>query len=226
MPKRYIKNAYGHLWMDKELLQLISRENRQRKKFKKFPNPVNIEKYKILRRLTKRLIKKKKKNYVEKLAKSLHKNRKRFWAVVKHWTVIRKNVTFLKNGKSYSTDKCEKANILNGYFHSVFNPASPDVITASFLPSTTPKLSDIQLSDAEVISVLRKLDPRKVCGPDKIPGRHLDLHFANYSTCPWLLEWSPVNRKRLKSHLYSNERTQRWQRITDQSLCCVYYLKY
>ena len=83
MPKRYIKNAYGHLWMDKELLQLISRENRQRKKFKKFPNPVNIEKYKILRRLTKRLIKKKKKNYGEKLAKSLHKNRKRFWAVVK-----------------------------------------------------------------------------------------------------------------------------------------------
>ena len=67
MPKRYIKNAYGHLWMDKELLQLISRENRQRKKFKKFPNPVNIEKYKILRRLTKRLIKKKKKTTARNL---------------------------------------------------------------------------------------------------------------------------------------------------------------
>ena len=61
IPKHYIKNAYDHLWMDKELLQLIRMKNRQRKKLKKFPNPVSIEKYKILRRLTKRLIKKKKK---------------------------------------------------------------------------------------------------------------------------------------------------------------------
>ena len=93
IPKHYIKNAYDHLCMDKELLQLIRRKNRQRKKLKKFPNPVNIEKYKILRHLTKRLIKKKKKNYGEKLAKSLHKNPKRFWAVVKHSTMIQKNVT-------------------------------------------------------------------------------------------------------------------------------------
>ena len=91
IPKHYIKNAYDHLWMDKELLQLIRRKNRQRKKLKKFPNPVNIEKYKILRHLTKRLIKKKKKNYGEKLAKSPCMK-----TLVKHSTMIRKNVTFLK----------------------------------------------------------------------------------------------------------------------------------
>ena len=165
----------------------------------------------------------------------MHENPKRFWAVVKHSTVIRKNVTFLKNGKFYSTDKCEKVNILNGYFHSVFNPASPGVITTSFSSSTstTPELSDIQLSDAEVISVLRKLDPRKACGPDKIPGRLLvELAYVIGPSLYELFNMSlalgvvPVNGKRLTSHLYSDEKTQRWQRITDQSPCCVYYLKY
>ena len=162
-------------WIRK-LLQLIRRKNRQRKKLKKFPNPVNIEKYKILGVSQNDLSKRKRKTTARNLQNPCMKGRNAgFWAVVKHSTVIRKNVTFLKNGKSYSTDKCEKANILNGYFHSVFNPASPGVITTSFSPSTstTSELSDIQLSDAEVISVLRKFDPRKACGPDKIPDRLL-----------------------------------------------------
>ena len=105
IPKHCDKITYHHLWMDKELLQLIRRKNRQRNKLKKFPIPANVEKYKNIRRLTKRLIKGKKNNFGEKLAESVNENPRRFWAVVKHSTVTQKNVTFLKNGKSYSTDK-------------------------------------------------------------------------------------------------------------------------
>ena len=175
IPKHCIKNSYDHPWIDKELLQLIRRKNTQRKKLKKFPNQVNVDKYKNLRRLTKQLIKKKKKNYSGKLAESLHENPRRFWAVVKHSTANRKNITILKNGQSYSTDKCEMANILNKYFHSVFSPKDSDVFATSPSPltSSTHELSDIQLTEAEVISVLRNLDPRKAYGPDNIPNRLL-----------------------------------------------------
>ena len=175
IPKHCIKNSYDHPWIDKELLQLIMRKNTQRKKLKKFPNQVNVDKYKNLRRLTKQLIKKKKKNYSGKLAESLHENPRRFWAVVKHSTANRKNITVLKNGQSYTTDKCEMANILNKYFHSVFSPKDSDVFATSSSPltSSTHELSDIQLTEAEVISVLRNLDPRKAYGSDNIPNRLL-----------------------------------------------------
>ena len=175
IPKHCIKNSYDHPWIDKELLQLIMRKNTQRKKLKKFPNQVNVDKYKNLRRLTKQLIKKKKKNYSGKLAESLHENPRRFWAVVKHSTANRKNITVLKNGQSYTTDKWEMANILNKYFHSVFSPKDSDVFATSSSPltSSTHELSDIQLTEAEVISVLRNLDPRKAYGSDNIPNRLL-----------------------------------------------------
>ena len=74
IPKHCIRNSYDHPWMDKELLQLIRRKNTQRKKLKKIPNQVNVDKYKNLKCLTKQLIKKKKKNYSGKLAESLHEN--------------------------------------------------------------------------------------------------------------------------------------------------------
>ncbi|CAB3988924.1 Hypothetical predicted protein [Paramuricea clavata] len=67
------------------------------------------------------------------------------------------------------------ANTLNTFFHSVFNPKSLESFNKSPLPSTSsmPELSSIQLSEIEVVGVLRKLNSRKACGPDNIPNRLL-----------------------------------------------------
>ena len=70
------------------------------------------------------------------------------------------------------------ANILNTFFHSIFNSrkAEPPTSTQSeTLSLPTPQLCHIKLADFEVVEVLRNLDPNKVCGPDPdgIPSRLL-----------------------------------------------------
>ena len=174
IPKHYIKRTHNHPWIDKELLKLIKKDI-QRRKLKKFPSTFILEKYKNLRRLTKQLIKQKKKKYNINLTESLYENPRRFWSAVKHSTENRKDINFLKTNNSYTTNNVEIANILNTFFHSVFNPKDSESSTTPPLPlkSTMGELSSIQLSQVEVVGVLRNLNSRKACGPDNIPNRLL-----------------------------------------------------
>ena len=72
------------------------------------------------------------------------------------------------------------ADILNKFFHSVFNPreAESPTSTSETLTPSTPQLCDIELADSEVAEVLRHLDPKKACGPEGIPSRLL-FELAN-----------------------------------------------
>ena len=175
IPKHRIKCTHNHPWIDKELLNLIEGKDMQGRKLKKLSSPYDLDKYKNLRRLTKQLIKQKKKQYNINLTESLYENPRRFWSVVKHSTKNRKDVNFLKTEKSYTTDNVEIANILNTFFHSVFNPKDMKSFTTSplTLTSTTGELSGIQLTELQVVGVLRNVNSQKVCGPDNIPNRLL-----------------------------------------------------
>ena len=105
----------------------------------------------------------------------MHENPRRFWSAVKCSTENRKDINFLKTENSYTTDNVEIANILNTFFHSVFNPKDSESSTTPPLPSpsTTDELSGIQLTELEVVGVLRNLNSQKACGPDNIPNRLL-----------------------------------------------------
>ena len=56
------------------------------------------------------------------------------------------------------------ADILNKFFHSVFNPreAESPISTSETLTPSTPHLCDIELADSEVAEVLRHLDPKRL----------------------------------------------------------------
>ena len=175
IPKYRVKNTHDHPWIDKELLHVIKKKNIQRRKLKKSQSLVDAEKYKSLRRNTKQLISKKKKAYNKKLTESLLENPKCFWSAVKSITKTRQNVNFLRtDGSSFTSDRLGIANALNKFFHSVFNPRE-EKSTMPYVTSTPSKdiLSDIKLTEYEVIEVLRQLDPNKACGPDCIPSRLL-----------------------------------------------------
>ena len=105
----------------------------------------------------------------------MYENPRRFWSAVKHSTENRKDINFLKTNNSYTTNNVEIANILNTFFHSVFNPKDSESSTTPPLPlkSTMGELSSIQLSQVEVVGVLRNLNSRKACGPDNILNRLL-----------------------------------------------------
>ena len=142
---------------------------------------------------------------------------------------------FLRNGQSYTTDSREKANLLNTFFHSVFNPSDIEPPASFPNPSKTldNQLSEIELIEEEVAAVLRNLDPNKASGPDGIPCRLLKevAHEIAPSLCRLFnLSLSlGVVRQSGNSPTYplsSRKRIHRYNPITVLSLFSVYCPKY
>ena len=158
---------YDPPWIDKELLALLKK--------KKSKSPEAIAKFKQLRRESKILIAKKKIEHANKMKNSVFENPTRFWSYVKSSTRSSQSPNFRRNGQSYTTDSREKANLLNTFFHSVFNPSDIEPPASFPTPSKTldNQLSEIELIEEEVAAVLRNLDPNKASGPDGIPCRLL-----------------------------------------------------
>jgi hypothetical protein len=167
--------VYDSPWIDKELLALLKKKNIQRKKSRKSKSPEAIAKFKQLRRESKIRIAKKKIEHANKMKNSVFENPKRFWSYVKSSTKSSKSPNFLGNGQSYITDSREKANLLNTFFHSVFNPNDIEPPASFPTPSNTlgNQLSEIELIEEEVAAVLSNLDPNKASGPDCIRCRLL-----------------------------------------------------
>ena len=74
-----------------------------------------------------------------------------------------------------ATNPIDKANLFNDYFHSVFNlkddQPPPPGCHAIFPVSEC--LSNITMSESEILTTLQSLNPSKSSGPDGIPSRLL-----------------------------------------------------
>ena len=112
-------NLSDHPWIDTELLSLVKKKNRQRKKAKKTGLHNDLIRFKDLRHETKQLILRKKKDLAQKLRESMLYNPKRFWSFVKTTTKQSISPKFLREGQSFLTDSTSKANMLNMFFQSV-----------------------------------------------------------------------------------------------------------
>ena len=175
VPKSKTRNIHDHPWIDKELLSLIKRKNKQRLKANRTGCVHDAQKFKDLRRLTKQLISQKKKEYATKLRDSVTENPKRFWSFVKSSRSVKITANFLRDNQSFITDSRDKANLLNSFFHSVFSPAQATTATSNLPLSSDTALSNIQLTENEVFKALDGLDSSKACGPDGIPGKLLKM---------------------------------------------------
>ena len=80
IPKCTLKNVNEHPWIDAELRSPIRKKNNQRNKLRRSQSPVDLEKYKLLRRITKQLIAKKRKDHATKMKDSVFESQVLQWS--------------------------------------------------------------------------------------------------------------------------------------------------
>ena len=115
IPKCKARSVNDLPWMDNELRLLLKKKDGPRSKFKRKHSSSIEAKFIELRRSAKEML-------------------MRFWSYIKSSTSDRPSPNFLRDGHKLVTDIRDRANILNKFFSSVFNPTSTASPTLSAPP--------------------------------------------------------------------------------------------
>ena len=176
VPVKTIKDINSPQWIDGEVRQLVRKKYAALKKFRQNRSIIRKQKLRCISQNIKSLIRKKHREYLERVESSFNKNPKFFWsyhkAILHHKEQHNAVVTY-----KYITAKTptEKAELFNSYFSSMFVPSKSTTDTDNNLDSFDPdtQISDITLTTEEVAACLYNLDISKASGPDGIPARIL-----------------------------------------------------
>ena len=167
----YLQLRHNLPWLNKEIVQLITKRNLLFRRAHKSGNRDDQEKFKQLRnRVVSKLRSAKTKCFT-----NLHPhNTKDFWKLVK--SVKPRSSTFptLELGDIVAPSDLEKASLLNDVFINSFNLSTP-VLDVSDLPTTDPNECPESLfcTEDEVYEMLSTLDTTKSSGHDEISARML-----------------------------------------------------
>ncbi len=167
-------------WMTGHLRHSISIRNRMNGVYKKTLKPEHKVLRNEVRAIVKREIRVAITRYNEGLKNDLGDkttNIKRFWSIMKklYGAKMKSGVPTLISGNQYHSTDVEKAEHFANYFAD--QCSLPDPPDGFALPPmhylTNERLSDVYFDTAEVWDIMRKLNPGKSSGPDKISYRFL-----------------------------------------------------
>ncbi|CAB4007842.1 Hypothetical predicted protein [Paramuricea clavata] len=218
VPVKTIKDINSPQWIDGEVRQLVRKKYAALKKFRQNRSIIRKQKLRCISQNIKSLIRKKHREYLERVESSFNKNPKFFWsyhkAILHHKEQHNAVVTYKD---ITAKTPAEKAELFNSYFSSVFVPSKSTTDTDNNLDSFDPdtQISDITLTTEEVAACLYNLDISKASGPDGIPARILkecshqiapsicDLFNHSLRTGRLPSEWksadvTPIHKKDLK----------------------------
>jgi len=158
-------------WFNNDIKVLVSRKKTLWKIYKANRNAENFERYKIVEKQAKALIKKSKKSLEELLVTDIKNNPKKFYSYVSTKRITPK-INTLKTENNIITDDTEKAEQLNSFFSSVFT-----VEDESSMPAenevTDKHIETIEISTESVKQKLNGIKETKSPGPDDIYPRIL-----------------------------------------------------
>ena len=180
IPKIKTKSTPQPKWFTPEVRHHLNITHSLRKKFKMHPTTANGDKLSSAESHLLNLMSKAKSEYEDHLIASFAHNNSNI--IFKYIKSLSKNSTFPPTmflDSTPATSDSEKAELFNKYFHSVFAnttyvlPPTSDLPT----PATTNTLSNIVISESDILEELTSLDPTKACGLDNI-GPNLLKHCS------------------------------------------------
>ena len=161
-------------WWNQQIKNSINAKKRAHRKHVTSQNQADKREYERLRRESKKLIKQSKRNLEEHIANKCKSNPKEFYSYVRKKKVIASNIGPLinENGQQLENDT-EIANSLNNYFASVFTTEDPIILPAISDTNDGTSLSNIIVTENDIVKGIEKLKVNKTPGPDKISPRIL-----------------------------------------------------
>ncbi|MCG7883380.1 MAG: hypothetical protein JAY96_17510 [Candidatus Thiodiazotropha endolucinida] len=171
-------------WFDSVIRNATRRRDRQKTKAAKTKNPNDWTKYKQLRNKVNNMKKHAKEQYFNNLENVItdadKSNPKLYWKILKQ--LIKENkgnetippLKTVQNGvESYHFSDQEKANCLNDFFASISTINDSNVSLPNFVPKTYNNLSNIEISETEIIETIETLNSNKAVGEDLISHKVL-----------------------------------------------------
>ena len=184
VPKKTAKKKDSSPWITPDIKRLIRKRDRWYKRKQKSKNSRDIAKFKELKRITQREIRKAYWKYIDGIVTpdtSKPDERpncmKRFWTFIKHRRSDGSQIPPLKSAGMLHSESSEKANILNMQFQQAFSEKT-DISKKDFQKQCKTSgqynnIDDIDITENGVLKLLQNLNPNKAAGPDNITPRVL-----------------------------------------------------
>lgn len=168
IPKSVGTNRQYPCWYSKELIHLIIKKSRAKKK-KKGGNESDIQKYKDLRHAVKKLITVCHDNYVANTEDNLRSNSKCFFSYTKSLRKTNSLPVNLRHGNLSAGGNVSACELFAQFFDSVCQSSGclNDIFDAD--PTDQNWLRNITVSEDDFKMVLKSFDCNKVSSPDEIP---------------------------------------------------------
>ena len=170
VPTKTASIKFHQPWINNKIKRLARRKKRAWKKAKRTNEDKHWERFKNLRKETRRESRKAHSDYVKSFIEE--ETQKNLWKFIKSKKNDSSGVAPLtKDGVTYSEGK-DKADRLNDQFCSVFTEEDLDNLP-KMTDSIHPSMQKIKVTTEGVEKLLQNLNPRKASGPDGIPCRLL-----------------------------------------------------
>jgi hypothetical protein len=169
VPKKKRRVGSKPVWMNKNILRLIRKKRRlwrwySREGGKDFES---FQAYKKVQSEVQKSVRKAKRNFERKIAKS--ENKKAFYSYMKKKTTNKVSVGPLKEGDELITDNKKMAEILNNWYCSVFTRENLDQVPeAEQIFTGEDPLVSVRFTPEAVREKLKNLNPNSAPGPDGI----------------------------------------------------------
>ena len=172
MPSKYTSRGFNQPWCNRDVRRLTHRKRRAYKKARISKNPYDWLRYKKVQKDAQNTCRNAHNDYIRNMVSEPGSKNKKLYSYVKGMKCDSSGVaTLKKDGTNYS-EACDKAEILNDQFASVFtredNSNMPSM--GNSLKSEAPPLI---IQDNGIKKILEGLNPHKASGPDEISSRFL-----------------------------------------------------